>query len=294
MTDLSFEIRFIGTGLPGGVIDAADLARICAALQELASRVGRWVFDAADVGRLSKAPEEVTRVRVTGLAQGSTRLCLSTGSAQGSFHSTSPLADRTNELFWGIVRGSGTRDFPKDAPGPVRRTALEFVKALDGPAPKVEVRATSPGFDPDPVTFAPKNATASAWFKAEPEAAAETTQTVSGTLEMVNLHTGRFRIRDSVNTTFDLVDVPHAMRAAQLVGQVVAATGSPASGRARTITGPELRPVGLPEWATDSSERENHFRESVASAEPYDPSTGPAFELSDGEWAAFWAAIRGE
>jgi hypothetical protein len=294
MTDLSFEIRFIDSGLPGGEINASDLARVCASLQELAGRVGRWVFDSAQLGRLPKAPEEVTRVRVTGLAKGSTRLQVSTSPAQGAFHDTFPLADQTNRLFWEIVRGSGVGALPKDAPSPVRRTAHGLMVALGGSAPKIEVRATSADFDGTPVTYAPKDAVNDPWFDVETDPVPVSHATASGTLEMVNLHTRHFRIRDAVGNTFDLVKVPEALHAAQLVGQLVVAAGEAVPGKPRAIAEPTLESVDLPAWEDDSAERQRRFQSSLGSAHPFNAEQGPAFELSDSEWDAFWAAVHGQ
>lgn len=79
MSKHEIEFRLSGTGLPDGEIGMDGLAGIAGTLQELATRIGRFSIDQVGPGPTKSSVEAVTRLRLTGLSDGSTRLHIAYG-----------------------------------------------------------------------------------------------------------------------------------------------------------------------------------------------------------------------
>ncbi|MDR0945238.1 MAG: hypothetical protein LBM66_03635 [Bifidobacteriaceae bacterium] len=316
MTGVRFELHFIGTGLPDAEIDASNLAAICGSLQELATRVGRWVASGKTLGRLTGPVEGLTRVRVLGLSPGSTRLLLSTEPAQPALEGTDELAEQTDERFWQIVLGAGLGELPDDAPVPVRETTAKMLSAYAATAPEVEVAPKSPALRGGSVRFEPKKALTSAWFATAGPVPEPADGVASGLLEMVDLASGRFRLRDAIGNRIDLKSVADAINAAKLVGTEVTARGAVTrrpDGK-MTLTSPTIEPLVLPDGLRDLPDDEAvnaelfaqaaafdwdglapvSLAELVDGAQPYDPVRVEPTGLTDEEWEIFTRAANGE
>lgn len=79
MSKHEIEFRLSGTGRPDGEIGMGELAGVAGALQELATRIGRFSIDQVGPGRTKSSVEDVTRLRLTGLSDGSTRIHVAHG-----------------------------------------------------------------------------------------------------------------------------------------------------------------------------------------------------------------------
>jgi hypothetical protein len=289
MAGVSFEIRLMETGSVDGTIAASDMARICESLQELATRVGRWVCDARDLRRLPKGSKEITRVRFTGLAAGSTCLVFSTEAAQPELEGTFPPTEEVDNRYWDIVYGCGLARFPPDAPGPVRDSALKVIRSMSAAAKRVAVKGVSEGLVGQEAHFQPAVIESLPWFHERSVTPSPQLLVVQGTLEMVDLRSARFRLRDSLGNGIDLLKVPNAGNAAaRLVGRVVVAQGE---GTTNSITAPALRLADPSPWDTDRIV-DPAMQPISPVGSPYDPNA-PVFELTDVEWSSFWEAING-
>lgn len=77
-----YDIRLHGTESPDGEITLSALATLAEPLQELMRSLGRDVIGAAERGRPSEYLTELTELRLSSLAKGSTRLVLERGASR--------------------------------------------------------------------------------------------------------------------------------------------------------------------------------------------------------------------
>lgn len=132
-------LRLSGTREPSGEIALDALSRIAASLQELATRVGRFVVGQHGPGRTLHAAAKVVDLRLTGLADGSTVLSISFGEHDVlplDVGAESDIADR----FWEIVAGVESGSRPDWVNPPIAESVLKLVDALTGEARSVEIR----------------------------------------------------------------------------------------------------------------------------------------------------------
>ena len=295
MTGISFEIRLCETGWVDGEIAALDLAKLCESLQELATRVGRWVCEAGPQGRLPKDSEEITRVHITGLAPGSTRLTVSTELSQPMIDETSINAAEIDARFWDIIRGNGFSDsFPSDAPLFVRESASKFLNSMKS-AKQVVITGRSDGLDSKPIHFDPKDVANATWFSEVMPEPMSQEKVVTGRLEMVDISKNHFRILEPDGTTVDIQDVPDPWKTSHLVTQYVVAIGAVQQiGRKTIMRAPVIERSDLLDFRTESTAQEEAFWAATRSAQPYDPEKVVPFELTDEEWDAFWEVLHDE
>lgn len=132
-------LRLSGTHEPSGEIALDALSTIAASLQELATRVGRFVVGQHGPGRTRDIAAKVVDLRLTGLAEGSTVLSISFGE-----HDVLPLnvgvesviADR----FWEIVAGVESGARPEWVTPLIAEGALKLADALTAEARSAEIR----------------------------------------------------------------------------------------------------------------------------------------------------------
>ena len=283
---VEYEFRLEDMDLPPGRITAADLAAISARLQDLSTRVSRWVADIEGAGRGPRAVEDAARL-VVGVEAGSTVLAISRG-VHGTLDFPTPFEDRTDERFWGIVEAIAKDEPPAEAPDTVRESAVGLLDALGKAAPRVTVSSQR-----GRVQFRPAERDRSRW-RVQPIAVEDTEASFSGKLEMVDLRSAKFRIADDIGNRIVLTEVADAESVAQtLVGRHVTARGpavKDSKGRIQSITSPALEELVIPTaWQT----------RPTASFNPPADYKGPDLNapvIFDDEeaWAAFRAAVKGE
>jgi hypothetical protein len=277
------ELRLSGLPTPDGEIALADLVAITAPLQELAVRVGRFAADEERPGRSHAAVENVTRLRLTGVAQGSTRLTIAYGQPD-VLPIDDGLEQRTADLFWEVVSALGSSRKPDWTTPLIDESA---VKLLDGLSRAEEVALTRGASQR--LAFRPATVDRAPWTRSL-DRVVDTEITMVGLLEMVDLASGRFRLRDDVGNRIPLQRVvdPHA--AAKMVDHKVTATGHAirgARGEFRGLDSAALEPFVLPQEWTAEARTDWH---AVLSRPGPDPDGG---DLTDEEFAAFMAALEG-
>lgn len=283
MESNDLELRLSGLPTPDGEIALADLVAITGPLQELAVRVGRLAADEERPGRSHVAVENVTRLRLTGVTEGSTRLRIAYGQPD-VLPIDDGLEQRTADLFWDVVSALGSGRKPDWTTPLIEESA---VRLLDGLSRADKVTLTR-GAD-EPVTFRPASVDRAPWTRSSRVVDEEVTMV--GLLEMVDLGSGRFRLRDDVGNRILLQRVvdPHA--AATLVDRRVSATGHPIRGTLgefRGVDSAALEPFVLPhEWTAGAR---TDWQKALSRPGP-DPDGG--VEMTDEEFAQFLAAAKG-
>ncbi len=276
------ELRLSGLPTPDGEISLADLAAIAAPLQELATRVGRYVAEQSGPGRSLAAVENATRLRLRGVMEGSTRLLVGYGQTD-VLEIDNGLQQSTADRFWEVIEGISTDRRPSWTTPGIDDSALKLLDGLRH-AGSVEVSR----HDGRTTRFTPPTASREVWLRTE--RVTDTPVVMVGWLKAVDLDSGRFRLTDDVGNRIPLVQVLDPEAAAALVGRRVAASGHEIRGplgEFRGVQGARLRPVELPSaWLapapTDLAK--------VLSRPGPDPEGG---DLTDDEFAAFMAALKG-
>lgn len=281
--DLTF--RLSGTDVPSGQIPLDALGRISSSVQELATRVGRHVVGQMGSGRTLDSAARVVRLRLTGMAAGSTVLEVAFGDHDVldlDVGVESEIADR----FWEVIDGIGAGQRPSWTTPLVAESARRVVDAVASAAERIEIGRG----DGRRCVWPTAQVDRQVWMFAR-VADDDRTVTVVGRLEKVDLRDRRFRIRDDVGNTISLEEVADAEAAGPLVGRRTAATGAAgfdSAGRLRTVSGARLEAAQLPPgWTSRASTDLNGI---VAAAPGPDPA-GVA-GLSDAEVDELLAALR--
>lgn len=198
-----------------------------------------------------------------------------------------PVAEGVDEAFGSIVDGLEKNLRPRDISDTVADSVDDLVVALPKAAP--EAQFTVPGHPP--LRFRTATLSRNPWRRATHEDAGETV--VHGLLEMVDLRSSRFRLRDVAGNAIDPHDVADAERAAHLVGERVAVTGVLAVGRGTQhhrmdgATVEAAKPIEERLAISPTRPLEVLLSETRSHAAP------PPMDISDEEFAEFLADIRG-
>ena len=115
---------------------------------------------------------------------------------------------------------------------------------------------------------------------------------VTGSLEMVDLRSHNFRIRDDAGNAIELQDVRDAHVAARLLGTDVTAAGRAVrdrTGLLRAVVGPEV--AGEDETVSGLRVSPRMTIAALLDAEP-GPAPDGGIDLTDAEFAAFLEATR--
>jgi hypothetical protein len=277
------EFRLSGLRSPDGEIALGDLAAIGAAMQQLALRIGRLAAEQEGPGRSLAAVENATKLRLTAVGRGSTRLSIGYGQTD-VLPVDDGLEQRTADLFWEVVSGIGFGRRPDWTSPLVDEAALELLEGL-GRAGAVEVTRQ----DGRMTRFAPAEVDRTAWSRSAEGRASDVRVVMTGRLEALDLESGRFRLRDDVGNRIPLLHVKNPHDAAAFVDRKVTATGLEIRGPGgdfRGVDSPVVEPLVLPaQWSGAPAE----WREAFTGAGP-DPDGG---DLTDDEFAAFVAALKG-
>ena len=278
------EFRLSGLAAHDGEIALGDLAAISAALQQLATRIGRLATEQEGPGRSYAAVENATRLRLTGVGLGSTRLSIGYGQTD-VLPVDDGLEQRTADLFWEVVSGFGSGHRPDWSSPLIDEAALELLDGL-GRAAEVEVIRQ----DGRVTRFAPAEVDRTSWAHSDAEGSSDVEVAMTGRLEALDLDSGRFRLRDDVGNRIPITHVKKPYAAAAFVGQEVTATGREvrAAGEFRGVDSPVVEPLVLPvEWSGVPVD----WRAAFSRPGP-DPDGGA--DLTDEEFAAFLAAAKGD
>lgn len=215
------EIRLIGHQSADGELLAADAVGIISSFKDIAYRLTRSVAERPGLGRTDAVLERLATVRV-GLREGSTRVVFVVGD-EGAI--LDPVSDQVDATFWSIVEGIRTNERPVGVTDTVADSVDKFIIALAKAAPDAAI--TIPGHDTQMLRT--NMMSREPWQRHGGEEAGEVS--VHGILEMVDLHTARFRLRDPASNAIDLHEVKAPDEAAHLVGTSVVATGVLAVGQ---------------------------------------------------------------
>lgn len=283
-------LRLSGTELQDGEITFSGLAELARALQHLTLRIGRHLTGQEGRGRSPAVVQRATELRLRGTAPGSTVLQVAIGDADAlaATHASGldeGLEKRSLDALLEIFDGVATDRAPAWVTPLLGEATVSVIKAFDTVSTRCEVSA--PTRRRDPITFSPRSASRDVWAVTKPDAGRRSDVAVSGRLDLVDLQTGRFRIRDAVDNAVHLERVTDADEVARLVGELVTATGE-------AVLGTRGQVVSLVDATVDSTEWPDWTPPSLADVQF--ASTAPAAVGVDGvdddEVAAFLALIR--
>lgn len=283
MVDHTMEFRLSGTGVPDGEIGMGELAAIAAALQELATRIGRFSVDQRGPGPSKGAVEALTRLRLTGLSDGSTKIHVAYGQ-HDVLDIDLDLERETQSRFIGVIEGLALGQRPNWVPDLVAESALKLVNAFERCATAVHFTAPHA----ENVRIEPQSAPRKPWRNARVPG---DEVSVVGRLEAVDLRDRRFRIRDDVGNAIGLEHVVDAERAAPLISRRVRAVGVAllgGNGKLKSLREPILEDAPLPE-AWMPGESVDWSSELAKSG----PQIGAGPDLTEEEFADFLASIKG-
>ncbi len=213
----SYEIRLLEHDSEPGEILVDDLERLAAAFKDIVYRLTRHAADHTRAGRAPGDVERLSQIRLS-LARGSTRLLFRVGDQHAL--DVDPLAEAVDAHFQVITDGLVANQRPGDVPDSVAEAVDRLVVALTRAAPRAEI--TTPGHSPQ--ALATPRLSRSPWQR--DEGAGVEGVAIYGILEMVDLHSSRFRVRDVAGNAVDLPDVANAVEVAHLVGARVRARGA--------------------------------------------------------------------
>lgn len=282
-TTRNIEIRLVGHQSPDGQLLAADAVALIAAFKDVTYRLTRAVAERPGLGRTDASLEKLATVRVA-LRSGSTRVVFTVGDDAAL---VDPLADAFDDAFYSIVTGMETNEVPPHVTDSVSDAVDGLIGAMSKAAPQVMV--TVPRHQASLLTMA--DVSRAPWQRSSGQPARQTV--VHGVLEMVDLRSSRFRLRDSAGNGIDLIDVVEPRAAAALVGRNVQAHGPLTvgdGGQRHRMVGPHiLEEEGIEKRLGLAGHPTIHdLMVQAASAPP-----PPPLELSDEEVGDFLAAVHG-
>jgi hypothetical protein len=287
MTVDRFTLHLHETTSPPGEIALADLAAVSGRLQELTTRVGRWVAEIDRPGRSTAVVEAATALRLSRLTEGSTVLEISRGP-DGRLDFDTLLEESVASRLWETIAAIGQDAPPPAAPAGIKDSAVALLDALTRVAGLVEFSRQ----DGAQVTFRPAERDRAVWA-VQALAAEEHLVTVTGIVEMVDLRSHRFRLRDDVGNRIALHDIKDDSTAGRLVGERGEARGRPmldARGRLVAVNEVTITPSNVPgDWGARVVD--DSWRDVKRYPGP-DPEGGA--ELTDEEWESFLTAVKGD
>ena len=281
-----FELRLRGMDVPPGEIGLRDLANISTQLQDLATRLGRWVAGIERVGRSTGDVEDAVALRLTTIRAGSTGLVIERGRAYQPLFDV-PLEEEFDALLWETWEAIAADAPRQDTPPLVRQSAVGLLEALGHAAPEAELRRTADGAR---ISFRPGERDKRVWI-APDTTVDESDLTLSGVVKMVDLDSHKFRLVDDVGNRIPLEGVDNSDVARELLDRRADAVGQPrrdSRGRISALVVSSISPADVPVPWTQHV-RDDSWREAPISGP--DPDGG--VEFTDDEWAAFISAMNG-
>ena len=279
------HVRLIGAPGPSGEIRARDVALLADALQELRLRIGRDLINTAGPGRTKLYMEELTEIRLSGIAKGSTVLTFAQGPTDkldGILNEETLLQQRFQEIVEAIARDERI-GWVTDL---IAESAARLVDGFKSAASEVIVESGSGSA----VTIQTGRIHRETWTSGRVQT--DTIAMARGRLERVDLRTHEFRVRDDIGNAVDLRHVQEDTIAAKLVGQWVAASGRAtltAGGRLVALEDARIEIVDDP--GSPYMEGTVVTVESLLADTP-GPDASGAIDLDDEEFAGFLRAAR--
>jgi len=283
----TMEIRLIDSSAPAGEIDLTDLARIGGQLQELATRVSRWVAEIDGPGRGPRPVERAAQLRLVAVRGGSTVLTINAGPPDTLDFDTE-FEEMVDEHLWAVLDGIQHDTPPAGTPSGVKQSALGLLDALREAAPRVELSGAARR---ETVRFAPAARNRDVWADTAPKSGPEEVS-VSGRLEMIDSRSRRLRIVDDLGNRIALDDVADPIATAALLGARALVQGLPTRdqrGRLTTISAPTISAQEVPAGWDPSEVTEQGWRPPGHHVGP-DPRG--VVEIDDNEFDAFMAVVR--
>ncbi|MGL5818197.1 MAG: hypothetical protein ACRCYR_11575 [Phycicoccus sp.] len=282
MTSDRFELRLLDAEFPDGEIPLADLRDIADSLQELNRRIARLSLDTERRGRPNDLLARASQMRLTGVAAGSTRLLISRGEAGTLDIEPAEFSD-LDAKFADLIRGIADDARPDWVTDSVAESAADLVKALKAAAPSIEARIG----DRPAVRIASERIRRETWSARQ---VSTTKVDLSGTLEAVDLRSGRFRLVDDIGNRVALEHVPQPLEVAPLIGHRVRVSGEAAvdpGGHVRSVTNPVIIDEPIP----DVWQGQHHADLTIELAKP-GPRPDGGVELTDDEYAEFVSLLQ--
>lgn len=283
MTEI--ELHLVGAAAPNGEIAAKDVAALAAALQELATRVGREMINTPGPGRSKQFMEEFAQLRLRAVESGSTVLRFNKGPVD-KLAVELPEEALADDRLWEIAGAIGDDRRPEWVTDLIAESAGKLVSAVRAAAPTVILKAQSR------IDVHIRSAATHSETWVSPSVRTGGVATAAGRLEKVDLRSHAFRLRDDVDNTVELRNVESDTLAARLVGQWVIAEGTAilhASGRLVALESARVLPAEDPA-AEFLGSRVVAPEEILASAPGPDFDGG--IDLTDEEFEAFLRAAR--
>ena len=196
-------------------LDAAALGDFLLAWQTLIYRVTREAADLADLGRMVRPVEALSQVRATWHWPG--EMWLHVGDP--TTLPIDPLEGKVDRTMAGIIAGLAANRRTTGITNPIADAVDNLIRALTRLAPEVILGLP----DGSAARLRTSHLSREPWRQSRTEPVR--TALVTGRLEMADLHTARFRVRDREGTPYDVTEVPEPDQAARLVGTLVAVRG---------------------------------------------------------------------
>lgn len=250
-TQERITLRLSGTDVPPGQIALNDLASLADTLQLLTTRIGRQLAGQTGPGRTVGGAERATRLTLTGVSEGSTRLQVTAGAAD-TLALDDPFEEQVMDRLWEVLGGLETDARPGWATAHIAHAAVAFVDSVAAAARECEFTGRRGQRKRARVVVKPQKVNRDEWTRLPAEPERVPAIGVTGDLDLVDLRTRKFRVRDAVGNDVVLEDVENAGEAATLVGQRVRAVGTGVRGvrgQIAKLVEPHVSEADMPaEW----------------------------------------------
>ncbi len=211
----TYEVRLAPAATSDDPVDAASLADFLAALQTLFYRVTREAADRADLGRTARSLERTSLMRVSWAHPGALTVLVGDPDTL----EIDPLADRVDRWVAQLIAAMATNRRPGAVTNPIADATDSLIKAMKALGSQVTFVLPGGGA----AALQTEHVSRDPWGQTRAEPAR--TAAVTGRLEMVDLHSGRCRVRDRNGDPFDVQDAVNPQDAARLVGRLVTVSG---------------------------------------------------------------------
>lgn len=208
-----YVLQLAGRAGPGGALRAADVARLCTAVQTLVYRLYRHATEELDRGRQPQAVEQLSALGVHMPDEGTVVFRV----GEEGVLDLDPLAEQVDAHAWRLLQGLAAGERPPGTPATVADAVAALLRALTRAATGATV--TIPGHGE--VRLATGHLAREPWERRAPK----DLRTVVGELQMADLRSDRCRVVDADGHVIELHDVRGITEAAHLVGAQVQATG---------------------------------------------------------------------